>query len=77
MKKSSILLMIGGITLIILGTFIFRNLSYVNAVDSHAWTININGIKSFSWITFTGGVFLVIGVIFNISSQVKKGERIL
>ena len=77
MKKSSVVLMTGGIALIILGSFIFKNLNYINAVDSHAWTININGIKSFSWITFTGGVLLVIGIIFNISSQVKKGERIL
>ncbi|MBB6499366.1 hypothetical protein HDF25_001507 [Pedobacter cryoconitis] len=77
MKKSGTVLMIGGIILLILGTFIFKNLNYVNSVDSHPWTININGIKSFSWITFSGGLFFVIGLIFNISSHVKKGERIL
>jgi hypothetical protein len=72
MKKSSIVLIVAGIAMIIVGSFIFRNLNYVNAVDAHAWTININGIKSFPWVTFLGGVLLVIGIIFNISA---KGNR--
>ena len=75
MKKSSYVLMIAGIAIIILGSFIFRNLSYINAVDAHAWSININGIKSFPWVSFSGGVLLVIGIIFNISSREQKGRR--
>jgi hypothetical protein len=75
MKKSSFVLMIAGIAMIIVGSFIFSNLSYINAVDAHPWSININGIKSFPWVTFTGGVLLVIGIIFNISSQEQKGRR--
>lgn len=75
MKKSSIVLIIAGIAVMILGSFIFTNLNYVNAVDSHAWTININGIKSFPWVTFTGGVLFVVGIIFYISSQEQKGQR--
>jgi uncharacterized membrane protein YgdD (TMEM256/DUF423 family) len=75
MKKSSIVLIIAGIAVMILGSFIFSNLNYVNAVDAHAWTININGIKSFPWVTFTGGVLFVVGIIFNISSKEQKGQR--
>ncbi|MCY1555310.1 hypothetical protein D9M68_919610 [compost metagenome] len=75
MKQSSIVLIIAGIVMIIVGSFIFNNLQYVNAVDSHAWTININGIKSFPWLSFTGGVFLVVGIIFNISAKKQIGHR--
>jgi len=75
MKKSSIVLIVAGIAMIIVGSFIFNNLNYVNAVDSHAWTININGIKSFPWLTFTGGIFLVVGFVFNISSKKQEGHR--
>lgn len=75
MKKSSIVLIIAGIVIMIVGSFIFSNLHYVNAVDAHAWTININGIKSFPWVTFTGGVIFVVGIIFNISSKEQKGQR--
>lgn len=76
MKKSAIVLIIAGIAMMIVGTFIFKDLNYVNAVDAHAWTININGIKSFPWVTFTGGVLLVIGLIFYISSWKQIGRRI-
>jgi hypothetical protein len=75
MKKSSFILMIAGVAIIIVGSFVFRNLSYINAADAHKWSININGIKSFPWVTFSGGVLLVIGIIFNISSRKQKGRR--
>ncbi|ATP56279.1 hypothetical protein CPT03_07235 [Pedobacter ginsengisoli] len=75
MKTSSKILMVLGAIITIVGMLVFRNLQYVNAVDGHAWTININGINSFPWITFTGGLFIVIGIIFYISSLDSKGKR--
>ncbi|MGY0039383.1 hypothetical protein [Pedobacter sp. NJ-S-72] len=75
MKKSSIVLMIAGIVIMIVGSFIFGNLNYVNPVDAHVWTININGMESFPWVTFIGGLFFVLGIIFYISSKQEKGRR--
>ena len=75
MKTSSKILIILGVVITIIGMFVFRNLQYVNAVDGHAWTININGINSFPWVTFTGGLLIVIGIIFYISSLTQKGKR--
>ncbi|MBB2146324.1 hypothetical protein GM921_12555 [Pedobacter sp. LMG 31464] len=74
MKKASIVLIVVGIVMAIVGSFIFNNLNYVNAVDAHAWSININGIRSFPWIGFLGGVLLVIGIIFNISAKGNKSH---
>jgi hypothetical protein len=68
MKKTSIWLMIGGVVIMIAGCLIFRNLNHVNAVDSHSWTINVNGIRSFPWLTYTGFIILMVGVCFNIAS---------
>jgi len=76
MKKSSIVLMVTGIVIMVAGCLIFRNLNYVNAVDSHSWTININGLNSFPWVAFTGMVLFVIGIVFNISSWEQKGHRV-
>jgi hypothetical protein len=76
MKKSSIILMVAGIVIMIAGCLVFRNLNYVNAVDSHSWTININGLNSFPWVAFTGMVLFIIGIVFNISSREQKGHRI-
>lgn len=75
MKKSSIVLIVAGIAMMIVGSLIFNNLNHVNAVDSHVWTININGIKSFPWLTFSGGVLFVVGLIFYVSSQPYEGHR--
>jgi hypothetical protein len=68
MKKSSIWLMAIGIIGMVIGCLLFRNLNYDNAVDSHNWTININGIKSFPWLTFSGFVIFTIGIIFYIAT---------
>jgi hypothetical protein len=75
MKTSSKVLVALGIIITVIGMLIFRNLHYINAVDGHAWTININGINSFPWITFTGGLLIVIGIIFYIASLEQKGKR--
>ncbi len=64
-----------GIVAMIGGCFIFPHLNHVNMVDSNNWTININGIRSFPWPTFTGFVLFMVGVIFNISSWEQKGHR--
>lgn len=75
MKTASKVLIALGIIAIIVGQLTFRNLNYVNAVDAHAWTININGIYSFPWLAFLGGVFIVVGIIFYISGIAHKGRR--
>lgn len=75
MKTSSKVLIVLGIIIAIIGKLVFRNLHYVNAVDAHAWTININGMNSFPWIVFSGGVLIVIGIIFYIASWEQKGKR--
>ncbi|RAJ26379.1 hypothetical protein LY11_03823 [Pedobacter cryoconitis] len=69
MKKMNVLLIIIGIVFIGAGFLTFTNLTTVNSVDSHAWTINLNGIKSFQWPAFTGGVLIVIGIIFHIADD--------
>ena len=76
MKKASIILMAAGVVIMIVGSIIFRNLNYVNAVDSHSWTININGINSFPWVAFAGMVLFVIGIVFNISSWKKNKQKL-
>lgn len=75
MKISSKVLILLGIIIAVIGKLMFRNLHYVSAVDAHAWTININGINSFPWITFSGSVLIVIGIIFYIASWEQKGRR--
>lgn len=75
MKTSSKVLIVLGFIIVIVGKLVFRDLHYVNAVDAHAWTININGINSFPWITFSGGVLIIIGITFYIASWEQKGKR--
>jgi hypothetical protein len=75
MKTSSKILIVFGIIIVITGMLVFRDLHYVNAVDAHPWTININGINSFPWITFSGGVLIVIGIIFYIASLGNTRKR--
>ncbi|MBB2149083.1 hypothetical protein [Pedobacter gandavensis] len=75
MKTTSKVLIVMGVIMTIIGLVVFRNLNYVNAVDGHDWAININGAKSFPWLTFTGGLFIVVGLLFNISSWKQKGKR--
>ena len=60
--------MIAGIIIMIAGCLIFTNLNHVNMVDSNTWTININGIRSFPWLTYTGGVLFIIGILVKIGS---------
>lgn len=69
MRKTNMLLIIAGLIFIGAGFLAFTNLTTVNAVDSHAWTINVNGIRSFQWPGFTGGVLIVIGIIFHIADD--------
>ena len=77
MKKSEIFMIGLGLVMMVAGTLLFTNLKSVNAVDSHAWTINLNGIKSFPWLTFSGFVLFTIGIIFNIASKssLKQASR--
>lgn len=67
--------MVLGIVIGIIGLMIFRDLNYVNAVDGHAWAININGAKSFPWVTATGGLLIALGLLFYISSWKQRGKR--
>ncbi|WP_316749939.1 hypothetical protein [Pedobacter gandavensis] len=76
MKKTSIVLVVLGIVMTIAGVLMFRDLNYVNAVDGHARPIYINGAKSFPWLAFLGGVFIVVGVIFYISDSRKNPRDI-
>lgn len=72
MNKSSIGIMALGAILMIAGCLIFTNLNHGNVVDSHTWTINVNGIRSFPWLTFSGFVLFVIGIIWEISSRKQR-----
>lgn len=74
MKRTSVMLFILGIVMVIAGLLMFRDLNYVNAVDGHARPIYINGAKSFPWLAFLGGVFMVVGVVFYIASGKNKGS---
>lgn len=75
MKTTSKVLIVMGIIIAILGLWVFRDLNHVNAVDGHDWTININGARSFPWVTFTGGILIVVGLIFYMSSWKQRGKR--
>lgn len=76
MKKRSMFLIFLGVIMIITGLIAFNNLTTVNAVDSHRWTINLNGYESFQWPGFTGGVLIVIGIIFHIADFDNTGKMI-
>lgn len=75
MKTASIILFILGAASMAAGLLLFRNLNTVNAFDSHAWTININGIKSFPWPVFGGGVLMSLGAIFNMATWEQPKGR--
>lgn len=76
MKKVSYMLIVLGVIICIIGFATFNNLKTVNAVDSHPWTININGIRSFPWVQFTGGLLIALGCIFNIATWKQKKYRV-
>jgi hypothetical protein len=76
MKKFGISFMAIGIIVMIVGYFIWPNLSHVNAVDSNSWTININGYKSFRWPIFLGGIIFMIGALDACTWNASKGKRI-
>ncbi|WP_090768380.1 hypothetical protein [Pedobacter soli] len=76
MKKTSYYLMVGGLVLLVAALLTGGQLNAVNPVDSHPWTININGIRSFAWPEFTGGLLIALGVIFNIATWQQKKSRI-
>ena len=75
MKKLSYIMLILGIIAIAIGQFAFTHLHTVNAVDSHRWAININGIRSFPWPTFTGYELIILGLIVYFTSESPKGKR--
>jgi len=72
MKKASYLLTALGILACVVGFFTFTDLKTINPVDSHPWTININGIRSFPWLEFTGGLLIALGGIFNVATWHQK-----
>ncbi|MBB2149086.1 hypothetical protein [Pedobacter gandavensis] len=71
MKRTSIALVVLGMVMTIAGLLMFRDL---NAVDAHARPIYVNGMRSFPWLAFLGGVFIAVGVVFFISSGKNKGS---
>ncbi|WP_143822933.1 hypothetical protein [Mucilaginibacter sp. MD40] len=72
MRKSSYWMMILGAVIMIAGCLIFRNLNHINAVDSHNWTINVNGILSFPWLTYTGFIIFMVGACFYIGTMEQR-----
>lgn len=72
MKGTSIMLVILGIVMAIAGILMIQDLNYVNTVDGHTRPIYINGIRSFPWLAFLGGVFIVVGVVFYIADLRKN-----
>jgi hypothetical protein len=75
MKKFGITFMALGIIVMIVGCLIWPNLNHSNAVDSHSWTIYINGYKSFRWPVFLGGIIFVIGALDAVTWNTPKGRR--
>ncbi len=74
-NKTGIYLMIAGAVVIIIGRLLFQNLTYVNAVDTSTFTININGIKSFPWPDFIGFVMFMAGLVTSIAPEREKGHH--
>ncbi|MFC0513641.1 hypothetical protein ACFFGT_05495 [Mucilaginibacter angelicae] len=68
MKTASIILFVLGAAGVAAGLLLFRNLNTVNPFDSHPWTIYINGVRSFPWPVFGGGVLMGLGLIFNMAA---------
>jgi hypothetical protein len=75
MKTCSYILMVIGAIIITVGLLTFNHLNRVNAFDSHSWTININGIKSFPWPVFSGSVLIILGIIFNMATWEQPKGR--
>ncbi len=75
MKKFGITFMALGIIVMVVGALIWPHLNYVNIVDSNAWTININGYKSFRWPVFIGGIIFIIGALDSTTWNQAKGRR--
>jgi len=69
MKKSSLILIVLGLILMIGGSFLFNHINMDNAVDSHPRGIYINGYLSFPWPVFAGFVLLIIGLVFYIAER--------
>jgi hypothetical protein len=76
MKTSGKVLIVIGIIIIIIGYFTTRNLNTVSAVDSHSWTININGINSIQWVLYTGFIIFMVGVCFIIGTLEQRHQRV-
>ncbi len=75
MKRVSIFFMVTGIVFMIVGCLIWPHLNASNAVDSDSGTVYINGIKSFRWPVFTGGIFFLIGLFTTTVWNVPPGRR--
>lgn len=75
MKNASYSMMIAGIIVLVIAFSTTGHLNSVNPVDSHPWTININGIRSFAWPEFCGGLLIALGGIFNIATWHQKKYR--
>ncbi|WP_316846419.1 hypothetical protein [Pedobacter psychrodurus] len=76
MKKAIYCMMTAGLIVLVVALFTTGHLNSVNAVDSHPWTININGIHSFAWPEFCGGLLIALGGIFNIATWQQKKYRV-
>ena len=76
MNKTSVCFIALGVILMIVGCLLFRNLNHVSAVDSHSWTINLNGINSFPWVIFSGFVIFMVGISFIIATTKEIHQRI-
>ncbi len=74
-QQLGIYLMVIGAIVVIAGDILFKNLHHVNAVDSHAWTININGIRSFAWPDFLGYVTFISGLCCMMAPMPVKGRQ--
>ena len=76
MRNSGKILIALGVVIMLIGCYIFRNLNHVSAVDSHSWTINLNGINSFPWVIFSGFVIFMVGISFIIATTKEIHQRI-
>ncbi|ALL05141.1 hypothetical protein AQ505_06315 [Pedobacter sp. PACM 27299] len=65
------MLVILGIVMAIAGILMIQDLNYVNTVDGHTRPMYIQGIRTFPWLAFLGGLFIVVGVFFYITDLRK------
>jgi predicted membrane protein len=75
MKKTGITFMIVGVAIIILQLVFYTHLNHNNVVDSRSQTIYINGIRSFMWPSFVGGVLFMIGIVTMMIKWEQPGHR--